>query len=264
MRLAINLETVYRFDRPASRAIQTLRLTPRNTQSQLVDAWRIDVSQDCRLAPEEDPFGNLTHTFSIDGPIDELSIVASGEVVTEDTSGVLGPTRDRLPLMAFRRETEATRIEPAVRTFAEDAFAASGRDPLATLHRLMERLHETVAVDAAASPMAPVKTLEAKSARVEDIAHLFAALARSLDIPARCAAGVLERGVAHAWIEAHLGPSLGWVGFDAVENKCPTDGWVRLAVGLDALDTMCIRGVRSHLGSETKTSRITVRHIARA
>ena len=48
-----------RFEHPAVRAIQTLRLTPRNTEAQLVQNWRIDVSQDCRLAPVEDVARNL-------------------------------------------------------------------------------------------------------------------------------------------------------------------------------------------------------------
>lgn len=264
MRLAITHETVYRFEQPASRAIQTLRLTPRNSEAQLVDAWRIDVSQDCHLSPVEDAFGNLTHTFSIDGPIDELVIVASGEVVTEDTSGVLHATRDRLPLMAFRRETERTRIEPEVRSFAADLFERAGRDPLATLHRTMAHLAETIAADAEAEIRTPDAVLAAKAGRVEDIAHLFAALARSLDIPARLAGGWLARGVAHTWIEAHVGPSLGWVGFDAVENSCPTDAWIRRAVGLDALDIAPVRGVRSHLGGESEVTRITVRQLSRA
>lgn len=264
MRLAITHETIYRFEKPASRAIQALRLTPRNTEAQLVDSWRIDVSQDCHLSPVEDAFGNLTHTFSIDGPIDELVIVASGEVVTEDTSGVLHATRDRLPLMAFRRETERTRIEPALRAFAEDAFAVHGRDPLSTLHLLMRRLHETIAVDGAAGMVVPVVALEQRRARGEDVAHLFATLARSIEIPARLVSGWLARGVRHHWIEAHLGPSLGWVGFDAIENSCPTDAWVRCAVGLDTLDTAAVRGVRHHLGEESETTKVTVRAVSRA
>lgn len=264
MRLAITHETVYRFEKPASRAIQTLRLTPRNSEAQLVHSWRIDVSQDCHLSPVEDAFGNLTHTFSIDGPIDELVITASGEVVTEDTSGVLHATRDRLPLTAFRRDTERTRIEPSVRAFALDAFTASGRDPLSTLHALMDRLHEAIEVDEAAAALVPEALLTERRGRAEDVAHLFAALARSLEIPARLAAGWLERGLRHHWIEAHLGPSLGWVGFDAVENSCPTDAWVRRAVGLDALDAASVRGVRSHLGAETEETRITVKRVSRA
>lgn len=264
MRLVITHETIYRFERPATRAIQTLRLTPRNTAAQLVDSWRIDVSQDCHLAPVEDAFGNLTHTFSIDGPIDELSIVASGEVVTEDTDGVLRATHDRLPLTAFRRETDRTRIEPSVRAFAADVAATAGAEPLAILHGLMGRLHSVIELDPDAAAATPTEVLAASRARVDDLAHLFAALARSLEIPTRCVTGYLERGVAHAWIEAHLGPSLGWVGFDAAEDSCPTDAWVRVAVGLDALDTCPVRGVRSHAGAETMESRITVHRVARA
>ena len=264
MRLAIVHEIVYRFENPASRAIQTLRLTPRNTEAQLVDHWRIDVSQDCHLAPVEGPFGNLTHTFSIDGPIDELVITASGEVVTEDTNGVLHATRGRLPLMAFRRETDRTRIEPSVRAFAADAFESAGRDPLTTLHTLMGRLAETVTVADTAAVAVPEAALAAGRASVEDLAHLFAACARAVDIPARLAAGWLAHGVEHTWTEAHLGPSLGWVGFDAAENSCPTDGWVRRAVGLDALDVAPVRGVRTHLGAETETTTITIRELSRA
>jgi len=268
MRLAVTHETVYRFDVPASRAIQTLRLTPRNTESQLVHGWRIDVSQDCRLSPVEDAFGNLTHTFSIDGPIDELSIVASGVVVTEDTSGILHKTRERLPLAVACRVTERTGAELAVRDFAASTEVLGDR--LATLHALMGRIHERVAVDPEAPVRLPAVVLAEGSATPADLVHLFLASARALDIPARCVAGHLftECGAStetgHLWIEAHVGPQLGWVGFDAIENNCPTDRWIRVAVGLDALDVAPIRGVRTSAGGETVTTRITLRDVGPA
>ncbi len=270
MRLAITHETVYRFENPAVRAIQTLRLTPRNTDNQLIDSWRIDVSQDCRLAPVEDAFGNLTHSFSIDGPIDELSIVASGEVVTEDTAGILHTTRERLPLTVFRRETGRTPIEAPTRAFAEALAAGGDGERLGRLHRMMGRLNETIAVDPAAGSRLPHEVLAEKAGTIEDLAHLFAAAARALDIPARYVSGFLYDpevtvgDAPHAWIEAHLGPALGWVGFDAAENCCPTDRWVRLAVGLDSLDTRAIRGVRTSFGEETVETRVTVREISQA
>lgn len=270
MRLAITHATIYRFDRPAARAIQTLRLTPRSTENQLVDRWRIDVSQDCRLVAVEDAFGNLTHSFSIDGPIDELVIEASGEVVTEDTAGVLHQTRERLPLAVFLRVTERTPIEAPVRAFAETALAESGGDPLSALHLMMGRLHETLTVDAEAEQRLPHEVLAAGAGSVEDIAHLLAAATRAISVPARCASGWLydpERPIAdrlHTWVEAHFGNDLGWVGFDAVENRCPTERWVRLAVGLDALDILPIRGVRTHFGEETVETRIELREISSA
>lgn len=270
MRLAITHETVYRFETPASRAIQTLRLTPRTTENQLVDSWRIDVSQDCRLSPVEDAFGNLTHSFSIDGPIDELSIVASGEVVTEDTAGVLHATRERLPQAVFRRVTDRAPIETPTRDFAAALAREAGDDRLSLLHLMMNRLHETITRDGEAPRRLPHEVLTKASGSVEDLAHLFAAAARALDIPTRFVSGFLfdealtVHAAPHTWIEAHLGPDLGWVGFDAAEDSCPTDRWVRLAVGLDSLDTLAIRGVRTSFGEETVERRITVREISRA
>ena len=44
MRIRIAHSTVYRYDPPASGAIQVLRLTPRNHDGQYVVRWRIDVS----------------------------------------------------------------------------------------------------------------------------------------------------------------------------------------------------------------------------
>lgn len=270
MRLAITHQTVYRFANPAVRAIQTLRLTPRTTENQLVDRWRIDVSQDCRLSPVEDAFGNLTHSFSIDGPFEELSIVASGEVVTEDTAGVLHATRERLPLAVFRRVTDRTPIEAATHDFARTIAVEADGNRLALLHLMMERLHETIALDPRAELRLPHEVLAARAATVEDLAHLFAAAARAVDIPTRFVAGFVfdpdtpVTDVPHFWIEAHLGPDLGWVGFDAAENSCPTDRWVRLAVGLDSLDTLAIRGVRTSFGEETISTRIEVREISRA
>lgn len=270
MRLVISHEIVHRFETPALRAIQTLRLTPRTTENQLVDGWRIDVSQDCHLKAVEDAFGNLTHTFSIDGPIDELRITATGEVVTEDTAGVLHFTRERLPLSVFCRRTALTQAEPAVLAFAADLAAEGGSDRLSLMHRMMARLSETVEVDLEAPAAAPHEVLAGGRATPEDLVHLFLAAARSLDVPARFVTGwrldpeCAVHGHGCRWMEAWLGADLGWVAFDAVENSCPTDRWVRLAVGLDALDTQPLRGVRTHFGAETVETRIEIREISRA
>ncbi len=270
MRLAVLHETVYRFANPASHAIQTLRLTPRNTESQLIQNWRIDVSQDCRLSPVEDAFGNLTHTFSIDGPIEELSIVASGVVVTEDTAGVLHTTRDRLPRAVYGRVTDRTRAEIAVRDLAETARRESGGDLLSALHLLMGQLNERVELVEDAPTRLPDAVLAKGQASLADLVDLFAAATRALDIPTRVIGGLIfrdggeEQSAGHQWIEAYVGPSLGWIGFDAAENCCPTDRWIRITAGLDTLDVAPIRGVRSHVGEETVSTRIVLRDIGPA
>src|SRR5215469_1837376 len=103
MRLRIAHRNVHRYEPPASGVIQVLRLTPRNHEGQYVVRWRIDVSADLRLAQHEDAFGNITHVFSADGPIDELSVEVDGEVETQNTEGVLRGTVERFMPSLFLR-----------------------------------------------------------------------------------------------------------------------------------------------------------------
>jgi transglutaminase-like putative cysteine protease len=83
----------------------------------------------------------------------------------------------------------------------------------------------------------------------QDHAHILTAAARSAGLPARYVTGYLVTGVgasataAHAWAEV-LVPDLGWVGFDAANNTCPTDSYVRVAAGLDAAGVAPVRGSR--------------------
>jgi transglutaminase-like putative cysteine protease len=74
-------------------------------------------------------------------------------------------------------------------------------------------------------------------------------VARLRGIPARYVTGYLVTGqgassaAAHAWAELFI-PDLGWVGFDAANNQCPTDHYVRVAAGLDAAAVAPVRGSR--------------------
>src|SRR5581483_3961589 len=89
MHIRISHLTRYRYGTPATSVIQILRLTPRNHDGQYVSRWRIDVSADCRLDAHEDAFGNITHSFTADGPFTELEVAVEGEVETRDTQGIV-------------------------------------------------------------------------------------------------------------------------------------------------------------------------------
>ena len=62
----------------------------------------------------------------------------------------------------------------------------------------------------------------------------------------------------HAWMEGWIA-ELGWVGFDAANNLCPTDRYVRLTVGLDAASAAPIRGIRRGAGAERLEVAVAVR-----
>jgi len=266
MRLRIAHTTTHRYEPPAASVIQVLRLTPRNHEGQYVIGWRIDISADLRLNAHEDAFGNLTHVLTADGPFEALSIQVEGEVETQNTDGIVRGTLERFPLGMFLRDTPLTQADLAIRDFALGVRAANSGDRLAELHALLEELHEGMIRenDTSRPPTAMAAEVFARKRGVtHDLTHVFIGAARSLEIPARYIAGYRCGGAGaaphsgHAWAEAHV-EGLGWVGFDVANCVSPTDAYVRVAVGLDALGAAPVRGTRYGLGEETLAVAIRV------
>lgn len=259
MRLHIAHSTVYNYDPPASGAIQLLRLTPRNHDGQYVVRWRIDVSPDARLSAREDAFGNMTHVFTAAGPFRQLSVAVDGEVETHGTDGVIRGTVERFPPSLFLRETPLTQADTAIETLAAEVRGAGGGAAVASLHALLERLRDEMAYDLTLTdtPMTATEAFAGKRGVCRDLTHVFIAAAHCLAIPARYVAGYLQladgttdQEAGHAWAEAFV-PELGWVGFDPANGVCPTEAYVRVAIGLDSLGAAPVRGTRYGAGSES-------------
>jgi transglutaminase-like putative cysteine protease len=291
MRIRIAHSSLYGYDPPASGVIQVLRLTPRNHEGQYVVGWRIDVTPDARLAAREDAFGNITHVFTADGPLNDLRVEIDGQVETQNTDGIVRGTVERFPPGLFLRDTALTQADMAIRDFAEEVRAASAGTVLAELHGLLDRLYAEIGQDSfgdepsaktavAGKTLSPAQSdsggaasdaatnaaraFALKHGAPKDFAHIFIGAARSLGIPARYVAGYVRRpdnsvghDTGHAWAEAYVS-DLGWVGFDPADGRCPTDAHVRVAIGLDALGAAPMRGTRLGAGAETVAVAITV------
>src|SRR5262249_51857035 len=141
MRIRVSHESIYRYDRPVSGVIQTLRLTPRNHDGQYVVFWRIDISADCRLDSQEDAFGNITHTFTAGGASPAPGARAGGEVETRAPKALGRGAIGRFPPSLSLREPALTRPDTAILAFAREARATAGEDTLKLLHLMTERLH---------------------------------------------------------------------------------------------------------------------------
>jgi len=261
MRIRISHATTYHYDTPPTGVTQLLRLTPRNHDGQYVVSWRIDLSDDCMLHQHEDAFGNITHSFTAEGPFDKLSVTVDGEVETQDNHGLVKGAIERFPPALFLRETDLTLADPAIIDFAETTRSESGKDitQLALLHELMKSLNREITFDT--SPTQPATTAaEAFKLRrgvCQDLTHIFIAAARRLGIPARYigghffrADGVTAQEAGHAWVEAFV-EDLGWVGFDPTNGISATDAHVRVAAGLDYLGASPVRGTRYGGSGET-------------
>jgi transglutaminase-like putative cysteine protease len=271
MRIRIQHETVYQYEQPAAGLIQTLRVTPRNHDGQYVIDWRVEVSEDCRLTEHEDAFGNVTHTFTVDGPVGELRVLVQGEVDTQDTNGVVRNAIERFPPSLYLRETSLTTVDDAITAFAHEKLGTAGADELNLLHVLLSSIKEEIIYDTDPTH-ATTTAAEAFALRrgvCQDLAHIFIAAARCLKIPARYvggyfhrADGVVNQEAGHAWAEAFV-PTLGWVAFDPANCICATDAHVRVAVGLDYLGAAPVRGTRYGGGAEQLTVAVQVNQAAR-
>lgn len=266
MQLLISHDTVYRYARPPASVIQILRLTPRNHDGQYVGAWRIDISADCQLDAHEDAFGNVTHTFSVEGPVEELAVHVEGEVTTEATDGIVRGAIERFPPSFFLRETPLTQPSPEIAEFAAGIRASAGPDPLAILHALLAGVHDTIVfdVDPTHTSTTAAEAFALRRGVCQDLTQIFIAAARSIGMPARYvggyffrADGVVEQEAGHAWAEAHV-PDLGWVAFDPANGICTTDAHLRVAIGLDYLGAAPIRGSRYGGGDEALSVRLRV------
>ena len=260
MRIAITHSTTYRTE-GAARAIQALRLTPPSGQSQTVVSWQVRVPGSGTPMRYTDAFGNIVELATSHGPVTDVQIVAEGVVETTDTAGVVGPTGEAMVPAVCLRTTPLTEAGDAIRSFAETCRRAN---TLSTLHAILDGLHELVAYDTSASTSdtTAMAAFSAKRGVCQDHAHIFIAAARTLDIPARYVTGYLltdggESVAHHAWAEA-LSAELGWVGFDAANGQCPTERYVRLAIGLDALEAAPIRGIRLGGAAESLHVDVTV------
>lgn len=265
MRLAIEHVTEYQYGSPASYSIQSLRLTPRNHDGQYASVWRVETESDCHMRQEQDAFGNIQHIFSLEGPIDAITIRAIGEVETDDTSGVIGGTLEKLPLELFLRETNLTASSSDMRDFARESVRGLKTDSIDALHALNTAVHERLTFDTGktVTETTAAAAFNKGAGVCQDFSHILISCARILDIPARYVGGYMyrvdgvnEQEAGHGWVELHI-PDLGWTGFDPANGICTTAAHIRVAIGLDYLGASPVRGI--HYGGSGENLAVSVR-----
>lgn len=251
MRLNITHKTTYRYEDPPIFSAQVIRLTPRTNISQHLVRWRIEPS--AGLSGWIDAFGNVCHTLVLDEPRDRIDIIASGEVVTSDISGILPRDEGELPAEVFLRPTVQTKLDAGLREFAGSFADRVSKNPVDGLHQMMGEIrnrvdYHTGRTDALATA---IEAFSTGRGVCQDHAHIFIGCARSLGVPARYVSGYLYDGehseayvAGHAWAAAWVA-DLGWVSFDVSNCVSATENYVSVAVGLDYETAAPIRGVRS-------------------
>ena len=263
-------------------ALMQLLLTPQSGAGQRVESWSVDMPGIDKAARFTDAYGNIVHLVNQSRPEGELVVNVNGVVDTLDKNGVLGRLGGEPVPALFKRKTALTQGSPEiVASFQTNAgnrletlhglMAAIGdalrpeaaeAEPTASVQAEGGNVSQKMGGGSMSQTMGgmtqslsqnPPGAVESEGASATslplatDFAHAFIGAARALNIPARYVTGYLadDEGDAtalHAWAEAY-DERLGWIGFDPMQQVCPTQNHVRLAMGLDARSAQPIRAV---------------------
>ena len=260
MQLHIRHVTRYRYDRPVKYSVQSLHLTPRRDSCQRSLSWTIAAPG--RRLEQVDAHGNIAHLLTIEQPHREIQIVVRGVVETVDSvsrqdDGPLSP-------LAYLAPTTLTAPNEEIKTFARKALEQA-TDLRERAYALADAVYHAVRYTPSSSDVhAPAAAAFKNGEGVcQDQAHLFIAAARAVGMPARYVSGYLYTGdssdaASHAWVDAWLGPEVGWQSVDVTHRRPAVRNYCRLAVGRDYLDAAPVRGVRHGGGGERMEANVLV------
>lgn len=241
MRLTINHTTHYNYGVPATYALQQLRVRPKESASQKLVSWQVDLKGAEAQASFVDQHGNLVDLVEFLPDAKDVSVSVSGEVETIETAGVEGPHNLLMPLWFYLRQTSLTMPGAGVQALVETMKANRGlADDAAYLHALSKLILENVIYQTGGTDVETTAedALQRGSGVCQDHTHVFLSAARMLGYPARYVSGYLmmndriDQEASHAWAEAHI-EGLGWVGFDISNAISPDERYVHIARGLD-------------------------------
>ena len=257
MKIAIRQKLSLALGSGLPRAAQHLLVTPQSGTTQSVLEWSLELPGIEEAARFVDAYGNVAHLVTQSKPDEEVIISLNGIVETVDRNGVVGRPAGEPPVALFKRPSPIAKPIGAI-TSRFRAAAKDGPDRIPLLHALMERVDEVLGDVSPSQEQSQSQGGQSQSQSqsqaqqaepeekpgAEAYAHAFIGAARSLGIPARFVSGYLlgdeSEAAFHYWAEA-WDDGLGWIGFDALLQYCPTDSHVRVAIGLDAVSTMPIR-----------------------
>ncbi len=271
IRVALNHNTYYKFDRKVSLSPHVVRLRPAAHSRTPVHSYSLKVQPENHFINwQQDAFGNYLARLVFPEKADRLSIEV--EVVAEMT--VINPFdffleeyAEKFPF-SYAEQTEKELL-PYLKTEKYGALfnallAAIPKKPqrtndfLVEINQLVQRKIE-YAIRLEPGVQSPEETLRLKKGSCRDSAWLLIQLLRHIGLAARFASGYLVQLTAdeksldgpsgpeadftdlHAWCEVYL-PGAGWVGMDPTSGLFAGEGHIPLACTPDPTSAAPIEG----------------------
>jgi transglutaminase-like putative cysteine protease len=266
MLLKVKHSTKYSYSETQRMILQSHRLHPSRCETQTILSW--DVFAEGALFGEyfEDGGGDRLRTMSLNSEIDELEISVVGEVETHDRGGVIKLHRDLMPKNVYLQSTLLTKADENLRQLAAESIQSTDGSALDNGHAMMNSISDRIDYISGStnSSFTAAQALQQGKGVCQDQAHCLLSISRLNNIPARYITGYLydaekgdNHGESHAWVELYI-DGLGWIGFDAANQCCPDERYIRIGSGLDGLDGALIRGVTRGAGQESMLTNVEV------
>lgn len=256
MKLLVNHQTIYRYEKMVRRSVQYLRMTPQTVAHQRVLNWQLSVPG--QTMTQADGFGNIWTTLSLDQPHQDLYLLAQGEIEIDDQAE--NSRDDRHAPELFLHPTLMTQSDEPMRDFTRQHLTSLDRSGLITF---AEAIAEKMPYTSGSTDVATTasEAFQLASGVCQDHTHVFLACVRDHGVVARYVSGYLYSSISshmasHAWAEVLLDGS--WYCFDISNQLFTPTRHIQTAVGRDYLDAAPVRGVRQGGGHESLSALVQV------
>lgn len=256
MKLMINHQTHYQYSEPARNSIQYIRMTPQSNDHQKVLSWAISVPG--QHIEQRDAFDNVWLVSTQRYTYQNLSIMAQGIVE-------INPEADRaidskINPLVFLQGTPSTVSDAEMRAFAAQYVQRPSRFSLIELSAAILE-HMPYIPDSTNVSTTAIDAFHQQHGVCQDHTHVFLAMCRALNIPARYVSGYLHvpdtsHLASHAWAEAYLDQQ--WYSFDVSNQLFSPSSHIYIATGRDYWDVAPVRGMRQLGGIESMSSIVQV------
>jgi transglutaminase-like putative cysteine protease len=265
MKLHIDHQTIFTYDKPVRESVGELRLRPRDEAGQVCLSFRVSTDPATSIDTIVDRFGNAVYCYSVLPPHERLVVSAASLVETSAAAPIAAP-----PLTPIQRHDFLSPSPYVPCTGELAAFARSNAPAGGVAEEIAQALSHAIYASCIYEPgstdisTAADAVLAGRRGVCQDFAHLLIALCRCLGIPARYVSGYLHDAAvrpdaivaSHAWVEIFI-EGRGWLGLDPTHDRATGVDYVRVAIGRDYADATPARGV--YLGGAHERLDVRVR-----
>ncbi|MDP5156962.1 MAG: transglutaminase family protein [Flaviramulus sp.] len=265
------------YENPVSEAYWQFLVTPENNETQEVLYSNFRTTVDARIENSINGYNFETTRIHCKKPFDKICFEAEFRLHKKDInpfgfSPIFNNLLDynltenhsfKVEFDNFLKHTELTKLPENIKTIHKFNKEFTVFENLNNLNNwVYNYLQFKIGVTKVNTLLKEI--VVSKQGVCQDFSHLFCAISRENNIPARYVSGYLHQGNGyfgdsqmHAWVEAFL-PNIGWIGFDPTNNILVNHNHIKVCHGKDYNDCPPIKGIIYASGKNETTHSVEV------